>query len=86
MTSLIILQITSLMCFIYSLKVKMYVKNLVGFVATTTMFISIIPSYFDFCYQYAELHYILISALLLFIMIYHTYKSFKRNVLTKENN
>lgn len=86
MTSLMILQITSLMCFIYSLKVKMYVKNLVGFVVTTTMFMSIIPSYFDYCYQYAELHYILISALLLFIMIYHTYKSFKRNVLTKENN
>lgn len=79
MTSLLILQITALMCFLYALKIKMYNKNFVGFVATAIVFLSIIASYLTSKDNYAYIHYILISLLLIFIVVYHTYKTWKRN-------
>jgi uncharacterized membrane protein len=79
MTPLMILQITALMCFLYALKIKMYNKNIVGFVVTAVIFLSIVTSYFTTKSSYADVHYILISILLIFIMFYHTYKSWKRN-------
>lgn len=79
MTPLMILQITALMCFLYALKIKMYNKNIVGFVVTAMIFLSIVASYFTTKSNYADVHYVLISLLLVFIMVYHTYKSWKRN-------
>lgn len=79
MNTLIILQITALMCFLYAIKIKMYNKNLVGFIVTATIFFSIVASYFTSKDNYANFHYVLISGLLIFIMIYHTYKTWKRN-------
>lgn len=76
MTSLIILQITSLMCLLYALKIKMYQKNIVGFITILVIFLSIVVSYFTERYQ--DFHYISISLLLCFIMVYHTYKSWRR--------
>lgn len=79
MNTLMVLQITSLMCFLYAIRIKMYNKNLVGFIVTATIFFSIVASYFTSKDNYAHIHYVLISALLIFIMIYHTYKTWKRN-------
>lgn len=79
MNTLIILQITALMCFLYAIKIKMYNKNMVGFIVTATIFSSIVATYFTSKDNYANVHYILISGLLIFIMIYHTYKTWKRN-------
>lgn len=75
---LVILQITSLMCFIYALKVKMFKNNLIGFltISTTlsTVALSIAQnSYFD------EAHYFITSLLLVFITSYHVYKKYKRH-------
>ncbi len=77
MSSLIILQITTLMCFLLSIRIKMYKKNIVGFIVITTIFLSIVISYFASAKSYVDIHYILISILLVFIMIYNTYKSWK---------
>lgn len=79
MSTLIVLQITALMCFLYAIKIKMYNNNLVGFVVTATIFFSILASYFTSKDNYANIHYILISMLLIFIVTYHTYKTWKRN-------
>lgn len=78
MSSLLIFQITSLMCFLFSLKIKMYLKNIVGFITVTTVFISILLSYF--VDDFENIHYLLISILLIFIVGYNTYKSYKRQL------
>lgn len=78
MTSLILFQITSLMVMLYSIKIKMYKNNVVGFSTITIVFMSIVLAYFNVHY-YEDVHYLLISFLLIFIAIYHTYKVWKRN-------
>lgn len=75
-TPLLIFQITSLMCFLFALKIKMYKKNIVGFVTISIIFFSIFLSYF--IDEFESAHYILVSILLLFIVIYNTYKTYKR--------
>ena len=77
-TSLLIFQITSLMCFLFALKIKMYQKNIVGFVTITIIFLSIFLSYLTDEFESAR--YILISLLLIFIVIYNTYKTYKRSL------
>ena len=77
-TSLLIFQITSLMCFLFALKIKMYQKNIVGFVTITIIFLSIFLSYLTDKFESAQ--YILISLLLIFIVIYNTYKTYKRSL------
>lgn len=77
-TSLLIFQITSLMCFLFALKIKMYQKNIVGFVTITIIFLSILLSYLTD--EFESAHYILISLLLIFIVIYNTYKTYKRSL------
>lgn len=77
-TSLLIFQITSLMCFLFALKIKMYQKNIVGFVTITIIFLSIFLSYLTDEFESAQ--YILISLLLIFIVIYNTYKTYKRSL------
>lgn len=79
MSPLLIFQITTLMCFIYSIKIKMYRKNIVGFVTIVTVFMSILLSYFT--EEFENVHYLLISFLLVFIVAYNTYKSYKRSLL-----
>lgn len=79
MSPLIIFQITSLMCFLYALRIKMYLKNIVGFITITTVFISILLSYFT--EDFENIHYLLISMLLIFIVGYNTYKSYKRSLI-----
>lgn len=75
MSSLLIFQITSLMCFLFSIKIKMYKKNIVGFVTIVTVFASIFLSYLTD--EFENMHYLLISVLLVFIVAYNTYKSYK---------
>ena len=77
-TSLLIFQITALMCFIFALKIKMYQKNIVGFITIATIFASIFLSYLTD--EFESAHYILISLLLVFIVIYNTYKTYKRSL------
>lgn len=77
-TSLLIFQITSLMCFLFALKIKMYQKNIVGFVTITIIFLSIFLSYLTD--EFESAYYILISLLLIFIVIYNTYKTYKRSL------
>lgn len=77
-TPLLIFQITSLMCFLFSLKIKMYLKNIVGFVTISIVFVSIVLSYF--INNFENIHYILVSILLIFIVVYNTYKSYKRQL------
>ena len=77
-TSLLIFQVTSLMCFLFALKIKMYQKNIVGFVTITIIFLSIFLSYLTDKFESAQ--YILISLLLIFIVIYNTYKTYKRSL------
>lgn len=77
-TSLLIFQITALMCFLFALKIKMYQKNIVGFVTITIIFLSIFLSYLTDEFESAQ--YILISLLLIFIVIYNTYKTYKRSL------
>ena len=79
MSPLLIFQITTLMCFIYSIKIKMYKKNIVGFITIVTVFMSILLSYFT--EEFENVHYLLVSFLLVFIVAYNTYKSYKRSLL-----
>ena len=77
---LIVLQITSLMCFIYALKVRMFKNNLIGFmtILTTLSTVGLSAagnSYFD------NIHYTITSLLLIFITIYHTYLKYKRHTV-----
>ena len=74
MSPLLFFQITTLMCFIYSIKIKMYKKNIVGLVTIVTVFLSILLSYFT--EEFENVHYLLISFLLVFIVAYNTYKSY----------
>lgn len=76
MSPLLFFQITTLMCFIYSIRIKMYKKNIVGFVTIVTVFLSILLSYLTD--EFENMHYLLISVLLVFIVAYNTYKSYKR--------
>ena len=78
MPSLLIFQITTLMCFLFSLKIKMYKQNIVGFITITTVFISILLSYV--VDEVENIHYLLISILMVFIVAYNTYKSYKRSL------
>lgn len=78
MTSLMLFQITSLMVMLYSIKIKMYKNNVVGFATITIVFSSIALAYFNVTF-YEDVHYLLISLLLIFIAIYHTYKVWKRS-------
>ena len=77
MSYLLVFQITALMCFLFSIKIKMYKKNIVGFMTILTVFISILLSYF--LDDFEDIHYLLISFLLIFIVIYNTYKTYKRS-------
>ena len=76
MSSLIILQITALMCFLYSLKIKMYKTNVIGFATILAALSSVIISISDI--EFSDLHFVINTILLLFISLYHTYKSYKR--------
>lgn len=78
MSSIVIFQITSLMCFLFALKIKMYLKNIVGFVTISTVFASILLSYF--VDNFENIHYLLVSLLLIFIVGYNTYKSYRRQL------
>lgn len=78
MSSLLIFQITALLCFLFAIKIKMYKKNIVGFVTIITIFISIFLSYITDNFE--SVHYILVSLLLIFITIYNTYKTYKRHL------
>lgn len=79
MTSLVVFQITALMCFLYAVRIQMYLKNIVGFITISTIFISILLSYFT--QDFENIHYLLVSLLLLFIVGYNTYKSYKRKLI-----
>lgn len=79
MSSIVIFQITSLMCFLFALKIKMYLKNIVGFMTISTVFVSILLSYF--IDEFENIHYLLVSLLLIFIVAYNTYKSYKRSCI-----
>lgn len=78
MSPLLIFQITTLMCFLFSIKIKMYRKNIVGFITIVTVFASILLSYFTD--EFENMHYLLVSLLLVFIVAYNTYKSYKRSL------
>lgn len=76
MSSLMLLQITALMCFIYALKIKMYRTNVIGFSTILAAFISVCISFIDI--NFSDVHFIINTALLLFVSFFHTYKSYKR--------
>lgn len=76
MTPLVILQITALMCFLYSLKIKMFKTNIIGFATISAALLSVTISLSDI--SFSDYHFIINTLLLLFIAVYHTYKSYKR--------
>lgn len=76
MSSLMLLQITALMCFIYALKMRMYRTNVIGFSTILAAFISVCISFTDI--NFSDVHFIINTALLLFVSFFHTYKSYKR--------
>lgn len=76
MTPLVILQITALMCFLYSLKIKMFKTNIIGFATISAALLSVTISLSDI--SFSDYHFIINTILLLFIAVYHTYKSYKR--------
>jgi hypothetical protein len=76
MTPLVVLQITALMCFLYSLKIKMFKTNLIGFATISAALLSVTISLSDI--SFSDYHFIINTILLLFIAVYHTYKSYKR--------
>lgn len=93
MTPLVILQITSLMCFLYSLKIKMFKTNIIGFATISAALLSVTISLSDMSFSanqrfyqesfsvtisFSDYHFLINTALLLFITVYHTYKSYKR--------
>lgn len=78
MTPFVLLQITSLMCFLYSLKIKMYKTNFVGFITILTMLITVLVHLTDLK-LFENIHYCLMSSLLIFIAIYNTYKKYHRH-------
>jgi len=77
MSTLILLQITSLMYFLYSIKIKMYKNNFIGFLTILTTLLTVALSVIE-NNNFNSVHYLLTTLLLIFIVIYHTYKSFKR--------
>ena len=76
MTPLVILQITALMCFLYSLKIKMFKTNIIGFATISAALLSVTISLSDI--SFSDYHFIINTILLLFIAVYHTYKSYKK--------
>ena len=76
MSLLMFLQITTILCFLYALKIKMYKTNLIGFVTILTFLVSFGISYF--IPDFKEIHYLMLIFLLLFIVVYNTYKNYKK--------
>lgn len=73
-----IFQLTSLMCFVFAIKVKMYKTNITGFVTILVVMLSVVfyhlfINYFD-KELFEQIHYLLITGLLIFISIRSTYK------------
>lgn len=75
MLSLILLQITAPLCFIFAIKRKMYKTNMVGFVVIGSICFSLVLS--KFVENWEEKHYVLITVLLLWIVAYNTYKHYR---------
>jgi hypothetical protein len=80
-----IFQITAILCFVFSIKVKMYKTNIVGFMTIFTIMLTVILHYLSSSLMiidsYEHIHYLLITFLLIFISIYSTYKKYKRSLL-----
>ena len=74
-----ILELTILMVFLYGIKRKMYIYNLTGFITICIMGLSSILAYIVPKEYFELIHYSLITLLLLFIVFYGTYKTYKRN-------
>lgn len=74
-----ILELTILMVFLYGIKRKIYIYNLTGFVTICVMGLSFIFAYFVPKEYFELIHYSLITLLLLFIVFYGVYKTYKRN-------
>jgi hypothetical protein len=77
----IIFQITALLCFVFSIKVKMYKVNLIGFITISIVMLIVVfyhlSSSLSFLENYGKFHYLLITLLLLFISIHNTYKKYQ---------
>lgn len=72
-----IFQLTALMCFVFSIRVKMYKTNITGFVTITVVMLSVVLYYFINYLgkeRFEQIHYLLIIGLLIFISIRSTYK------------
>lgn len=73
-----IFQLTALMCFVFAIRVKMYKTNITGFVTITIVMLSVVLYYLFINYLgkeiFEEIHYLLITGLLIFISIRSTYK------------
>lgn len=73
-----IFQLTALMCFVFSIRVKMYKTNITGFVTITIVMLSVVLYYLFINYLgieiFEQIHYLLITGLLIFISIRSTYK------------
>lgn len=80
-----IFQITAILCFLFSIKVKMYKTNLIGFITISIIMLTIVLYYLSsslmISENYERIHYLLITFLLIFICIYSTYKKYKRSLL-----
>lgn len=71
-------QLIALICFVFAIKVKMYKTNITGFVTITVVMLSVVLYYLiiDFFGKeiFEQIHYLLITGLLIFISIRSTYK------------
>ncbi|RXJ86964.1 hypothetical protein CRU93_06165 [Arcobacter sp. CECT 8985] len=75
MLSLTILQITAPLCLVFSLRRKMYKTNFVGFIVILSVCAFLLIA--NFVSDWENIHYILITLLLLWIVTYNTYKHYK---------
>lgn len=80
-----IFQLTALICFIFALKVKLYKRDLSGFLIITIIMLSVVLYHlfnsFENINIFEDIHYVLITGLLIFICIKSTYKKYKRSCI-----
>lgn len=81
-------QLTALICFVFAIKVKLYKSDLSGFLIITTIMLSVVLYHllinFVDSKTFEEIHYLLITVLLIFICTKSTYKKFKRSCLCSQ--
>lgn len=83
-----IFQLTALICFVFAIKVKMYQRDLSGFLIITVIMLSVVLYHLFINFvdskTFEDIHYLLITALLIFICTRSTYKKYKRSCVCSQ--